>query len=78
MLAELGDNRGYGFDPAVRRPGGATEVNLVKDYYGERYSHLRPDFVCCKMTLEHVPDIGELLRSVRRTMGDRPRRWCSS
>ena len=47
-------------------------MTLVKDFYGERYSHLRPDFVCCKMTLEHVPDVATLLRSVRRTMADRP------
>jgi hypothetical protein len=72
MLAELGDNEGYGFDQVVRDPGRRGRVTFVKDLYAEPYRHLRPDFVCCKMTLEHVHDTGDMLRSVRRTIGDRP------
>ena len=72
MLAGLGGTRGHGFDPAVRGPAGDPRVRLVRDYYDERYSHLRPDFVCCKMTLEHIPDVARLLKSVRRTVADRP------
>ena len=72
MLAKLGGNRGIGFDQVDRSGSAHPTVEFVKDFYAEPYRHLRPDFVCCKMTLEHVHNTGEMLRSVRRTIGDRP------
>ena len=70
MLAELGDNRGYGFDQVIRQEGASGKITLVKDLYGPRYSHLHPDFVCCKMTLEHVHDTAAFIRSIRATLGE--------
>ncbi|MGH6898845.1 MAG: class I SAM-dependent methyltransferase [Geminicoccaceae bacterium] len=72
MLAEIGDNQGYGFDQVIREPGESGKVTFIKDLYAEPYRDLEPDFVCCKMTLEHVHDTGPMLQSVRRTIGDRP------
>jgi hypothetical protein len=72
MLAELGENEGYGFDRVIREPGRRGKVTFVKDLYAEPYAHLCPDFVCCKMTLEHVHDTGAMLGSLRRTIGERP------
>jgi SAM-dependent methyltransferase len=72
MLAEIGDNQGYAFDQVIREPGERGKVTFVKDLYAEPYRHIAPDFVCCKMTLEHVHDTGPMLRSLRRTIGDRP------
>src|SRR5690606_34100045 len=72
MLAESGGNRGYGFDRVHRGAGGSPAVTFVKDFYGPAYVDLEPDFVCCKMTLEHVHDTGAFLRSMRQAMGDRP------
>jgi SAM-dependent methyltransferase len=72
MLAELGGNEGYGFDRVIRHPGTTGKVTLVKDWYAEPYRRLAPDFVCCKMTLEHVYDVSTFLRSLRRAVGDRP------
>jgi SAM-dependent methyltransferase len=72
MLAELGGNEGYGFDQVIREPGESGKVTFVKDLYNERYRDLAPDFVCCKMTLEHVHDVDAFLHGLRRTVGDRP------
>ena len=72
MLAEIGGNRGFGFDRVNRGDGGSPAVTFVKDFYGPAYAHLEPDFVCCKMTLEHVHDTGAFLRSMRHAIGDRP------
>jgi hypothetical protein len=72
MLAELGGNHGYGFDQVHRGAGGSERVTFVKDFYGEAHKHLEPDFLCCKMTLEHVHDTGGFLRRMRLAMGDRP------
>src|SRR5690606_1622324 len=72
MLAEMGGNEGFGFDQVIREPGVCGRVTFVKDLYAEPYRDLEPDFVCCKMTLEHVHAVSDFLRSLRRTVGDRP------
>jgi SAM-dependent methyltransferase len=72
MLAEMGGNRGWGFDRVNRGAAGSPAVTFVKDFYGPAYRHLEPDFVCCKMTLEHVHDTGAFLASMRQAIGDRP------
>ncbi|HSA80715.1 MAG TPA: class I SAM-dependent methyltransferase [Geminicoccaceae bacterium] len=71
LLAELGDNRAYGFDRVIRQEGTAGNTTLIKDFYGPRYGHLRPGFLCCKMTLEHVPDPVAFTGSIRATLGER-------
>ena len=75
LLCEIGNNSGVGFDPAFvseRNPSaGDTKVEFVADFYGEKYAHVQGDFVCCKMTLEHIPDTANFVRTVRRSVGDR-------
>jgi hypothetical protein len=72
MLTEMGDNQGYGFDQVIRDPGARGKVMFIKGFYAEPYRDLAPDFVCCKMTLEHVHDVSPFLRRLRSTVGDRP------
>lgn len=75
LLAELGDNRGTGFDPGYRddRTVGeaARNVRFVRDFYSEKYAEHNADFVCCKMTLEHIHPTAEFVGTVRRAIGDR-------
>jgi SAM-dependent methyltransferase len=75
LLCEMGNNSGVGFDPAFvaeRNPSaGDSKVEFVADFYGEKYTHVQGDFVCCKMTLEHIPDTSDFVRTVRRSVGDR-------
>ncbi len=60
LLCELGGNRGLGFDPGYSEERGAelgcAEVEVVRDFFSEAYTHHRADLVCCKMTLEHIPE----------------------
>ena len=76
MLAEMGDNRGVGFDPAYvpgRHPSPAADrLTFIADFYGQKYTGYHADFICCKMTLEHIPNAGEFIATVRRSIGDRP------
>lgn len=74
MLCELGDNRGTGFDPAydgrldeshVRR-----RITFIRDFYSEKYAGHRCDFLCCRMTLEHIQDTAQFVRAVRLSLGD--------
>ena len=76
LLCELGGNQGIGFDPAFVKERNPAQPNLdiefVQDFYSEKYSHVKADFFCCKMTLEHIPDTAHFIRVVRRAMGDNP------
>jgi hypothetical protein len=76
MLAEMGDNRGVGFDPAYvpgRHPSPAADrLTFIADFYGDKYTDYHADFICCKMTLEHIPNVGEFMATLRRSIGDRP------
>ena len=74
MLVEMGDNRGVGFDPAYvpgRHPSPAADrLTFIPDFYSEKYTDYHADFICCKMTLEHIPDVGNFVATVRRSIGD--------
>lgn len=75
LLCELGGNYGIGFDPAY--VGGRSDsesenrITFIKDFYSERYAHYQGDFVCCKMTLEHIQGTADFVSTVRRSLRDR-------
>ncbi len=72
LLCELGQNRGIGFDPAFvpeRRPDSSADITFIEDFYSEKYALYRADFICCKMTLEHIPDTAHFVGTVRRAIG---------
>lgn len=73
LLCDLGPNRGIGFDPAyiedrIQHPA-KERITFIQDFYSEKYGHYRGDFVCCKMTLEHIPETAVFMRTVRRSIG---------
>jgi SAM-dependent methyltransferase len=74
MLCAMGGNRGIGFDPAFvpqRRPEqGGDAVEFIQDFYSEKYTHIKADFIACKMTLEHIPDTHHFVSMVRRAIGE--------
>lgn len=74
LLCELGENTGVGFDPGFveNRIESSTidRITFIKDFYSEKYSAYRGDFVCCKMTLEHIHPTLEFITTVRRAIGD--------
>lgn len=76
LLCELGGNRGVGFDPAYASGGSASEasdrITFIKDFYSEEYAEYESDFVCCKMTLEHIQQTADFVSTLRRSIGDRP------
>ena len=74
LLCELGENNGVGFDPAYvsgRIHSEAKDrITFITDFYSEKYSHYRADFICCKMTLEHIHATADFVSMVRRSIGD--------
>jgi SAM-dependent methyltransferase len=75
LLAELGDNGGVGFDPGYREERSSDAVTqrikFIKDFYSEKYADCQADFVCCKMTLEHIHPTAQFIDTVRRAIGNR-------
>lgn len=76
LICALGQNSGVGFDPAYI-PGRSDlehtgqEIEFVKDYYSEKYAGYQGDFICCRMTLEHIADTAAMVETVRRSIGER-------
>lgn len=75
LLCELGNNTGVAFDPAyipARNVSPAKDrIAFIQDFYSDGYGHCSADFVCCKMTLEHIPRTRDFVGMVRRSLGDR-------
>lgn len=73
MLCDLGAATATGFDPVLRDLKAAhPDVTLIKDWYSEKFADRRPDFVCSKMVMEHIPDPGRYCAMLRAAIGDRP------
>lgn len=73
LICKLGQNRGVGVDPSyIPERVEAEGVKFIQDFYDERYSGLTGgDMVCCRHTLEHIPDTYEFMKTVRRSVGNR-------
>ena len=76
LICALGRNQGIGIDPAYVSgrnlgPEADENVEFIRDYYSEKYSTYQGDLICCRMTLEHISDTGELIASIRRSIGDK-------
>ncbi len=65
LLCRIGDNRGVGFDPAYRAKAEAGPITFVPDFFPSPGMDLAADLLCCKMTLEHIPDPAGLLAAIR-------------
>ena len=73
LLCELGNNRGIGFDPAYVSGRYHSTVQdrltFIQDFYSEKYAGCQADFVCCKMTLEHIQGTADFVRSLHWSLG---------
>jgi len=69
LLCELGNNYGVGIDPSTVSGGVESKASerlvFIRDYYSERYAENLGDFICCRHTLEHIPNTAEFITSVR-------------
>jgi len=74
LLCEEGNNEGIGFDPAYVPgripPPERGKVTFIEDFYSQKYASFTADFICCKMTLEHIPHTAHFLRTVRQAIGN--------
>ncbi len=75
LLCELGHNSGVGIDPAFVNGRIQTKapdrLTFIRDFYSERYAKYDADLLCCRHTLEHIPNTAEFVNTVRRSIGNR-------
>jgi len=73
LLCELGNNRGIGFDPAFVRGRNRSQaldrITFITDFYSEKYANYHGDFICCRMTLEHIQHTADFIMTVRQAIG---------
>ena len=74
LICELGNNKGIGFDPGFREDrlnlGDKDQICFIQDFYSDKYPNHSADFLCCKMTLEHISDTGDFIGTVRKAIGN--------
>ncbi len=76
LLCAYGDNDGLGFDPAYvedrSQPVLGERVEFVRDFFSAKYPVSEADFVACKMTLEHIPEVHAFIKTIRDTVHGQP------
>lgn len=74
-LVEEGVGHGTGIDPGVKPERIETPVadrlTWIADFYSADYAHLQADAIVCRHTLEHLPDVGAFMTTLRAAIGDR-------
>ncbi len=74
IMCERGTNTGIIFEPSYSPAPNDNippYISFVTDYYTERYADHQADFILCRHVLEHLSNAGELIRTVRRAIGNR-------
>lgn len=73
LLCQTAKCRGVGFDPTLdpnRLPDTTgLDIEWVAELFDERAAGRTIDFICCRHTLEHVPDAANFISMVRRIVG---------
>ena len=76
LLCRLGPNRGVGYDPSFvpeRQQDDLEGVRFVRAFFTEATPPPDSDFICCKMTFEHIPDTGRFVHMISEAVDGRDR-----
>jgi hypothetical protein len=69
LMCQMGQNRGTGIDPSyIPQRVEAEGVRFIQDFYTKRYTYLQGDMICCRHTLEHIPDTHQFMQTVRKSV----------
>ena len=67
QLCRTGNNRGIGIDPAIPNdPEAAPGVEFVRDFFSDKYSDLKCDFICSLSVLEDIDQLNVFLKNVHK------------
>lgn len=74
-LAHATGTRGIGIDPGFlpdRFQVNGSELEFIKSYYSSDLIDITPDFIVCRHTLEHIPDVWDFVSDLDRTLHKKP------
>lgn len=71
LLSELAGCSAIGIDPIVDPARSRDNVRFIRGKFDETLTGLWPDFICCRHTLEHVPDVNRFVATIRKALKDR-------
>lgn len=75
QLCDLGGNEGIGYDPAFEperlEADYPERITVVRDFFARQTTMPEADFVCCRMTLGQVVNVGNFVRMLRERLGAR-------
>ncbi|MEM7332684.1 MAG: class I SAM-dependent methyltransferase [Chloroflexota bacterium] len=73
MMAEMGNNRGWGFDPSYvpDEAYSAENVTFIQDFYSEKYTSYSADMITCRHVLEHIEDPDLFIQNVKKAVNGR-------
>jgi SAM-dependent methyltransferase len=73
LLCELGSNYGVGIDPSSItgqiESEASDRLTFIRDFFSEKYAEHVGDLVCCRHTLEHIPNTYKFTKTVRDAIG---------
>jgi len=76
-ICELGKCEGIKFDPdglsGNEPPGSSVEIRTVIEEFSDMHADVLADFYICRLKLEHVKQVKDYIRMVRKAVGDRPK-----
>jgi SAM-dependent methyltransferase len=75
LLRKLGKMTGIGIDPAFtgnRIEEDITGLKFIKDFYTNQYTNIKSDLICCRHTLEHIPNVFSFMNNVRTSAENNP------
>jgi hypothetical protein len=71
LLCTLGNNQGFGIDPSTitgdLKPV-PKNLTFIRDYFSEKYANYVGELLCCRHTLEHIPNVSEFSGLIRKSI----------
>lgn len=74
QLCTLGRNRGVGYDPAFApgRHRASEDITFIPEFFTRSSRNHDANLVVCKMTLEHIHDVGTFVADLRQSLEGSP------
>jgi len=72
LLCSTGNNKGYAIDP-IADPRYFADINngnivIFPEHYSTRHDKIHADLICCRHTLEHIPDTADFIKLLRNNI----------
>jgi len=75
-ICRKGCNRGIGidsgFDHSKRKTSDEERISFIKDYYSEKYQHLKADFIACRLVIDLLGNPIGFLQTLRKNLENQP------